>query len=1313
MSVNQFPLETYPKIENKTDLALPADTEDILAHMFAAYERVEIKAEFNSGFSGSRVLLVQPIKDRPVLQVVVKLAPIHLIQQEWQAYQRHIHERVFGVASIEGEVVCPPGSSWGGLRYPLVGGGVFKIESLYELYNKAPLKDMWHVFENRLFRHLEPIWNAHTEYADFQFQGSYDLLLPINLLIEPTSLPSDAPCYPLQPDQVGHHADHAIKSGEYVGLNGFVISEIDQTKKEITLNVPNATPAPHIPPISYRIRLKSVQNIESYHVNDTIHSISGKVLATRQELLQRYAEAALGAQIDLSGTHLTLPGNSIASLPNPLSILPDLLHATRQVNVSIIHGDLNLENVLIDPEARTVSLIDFALARQDHVMHDFLRLETGIITRLLPEELAKCPRPEEMILRLYRQLHAAATSATQFGVPEELDPALKKIFVMLVTIRKKAQQYLRGGDEWGEYYDGLTIYLLSALKFKNLTPLAKQIAFWGAATATGLRQAGFSINKAQHITWHPLATVLEEGETPFMAPPRAPHELVGHNTLLPKLKAQLLAERNQKMVALYGLPGVGKTTLAIELAHDEELLEHFKDGVLWTGLCYQPDLFALLGAWGSALGMSSEELAQLTDLRARAQAIHRKIGLRRMLLVVDDAWQSDAALAFKVGGPNCAYVLTTRQPDIAWDFASNRSQRVHELSEEDSMTLLANFVPKVVMSQPDEARALVRAAGGLPLALLLMGRYLQKAASRGTPHRLRSALKRLKQAPERLRLTQPLSLLEQPACLSAGVPLSLWKSIEISDMALDEAASQALRALSLFPAKPNSFSEEAALAITNQPIDVLDTLIDAGLLENSHTSRYTLHQAIADYATINRPDLAASQRMVSFFVNLVQTSEKKYDLLEQELNNILIALDIAFANGMSVPLIKGTNQLCHVLEVRGWYDLAETLLERVQHSAKAINDRPSLLTTLLNLGRILAAQGNYARAQTYLMEGRRVARGIDTDDRIELLRQLGIVLAKQDAYEEAERYLQEGLALARSSTSRELISDLLMNLGSVMWKRGAYQQAERHLQEGLTLARALGQPEILKQLLTALKQMNSQQGTITKAQERVALAQALNLEKINTLLVNLSTQAGERGAYQEAEAYLQEALALARTLEQPELISQLLLQLAELTSKQRKNKQSNAYFQEGLARARGMEHHWLISRTLLAWGNHQIQQHNWEQAALTFNDALETAQEVELQNFVGQAKYGLAQIAYAQGDISTARQEAKESLAILEAMAHDDATQVKEWLTKHPLPRTHHASTRFASTRAVINRLRDVATQANKRLNGLTMPSLTYNWGLV
>jgi hypothetical protein len=43
--------------------------------------------------------------------------------------------------------------------------------------------------------------------------------------------------------------------------------------------------------------------------------------------------------------------------------------------------------------------------------------------------------------------------------------------------------------------------------------------------------------------------------------------------------------------------------------------------------------------------------------------------MKRMLLVVDDAWDVRAALSFKVGGPNCAHLVTTRIPEVAIRFA--------------------------------------------------------------------------------------------------------------------------------------------------------------------------------------------------------------------------------------------------------------------------------------------------------------------------------------------------------------------------------------------------------------------------------------------------------------------------------------------------------------------------------------------------------------------------------------------------------------------------------------------------------------------
>ena len=84
---------------------------------------------------------------------------------------------------------------------------------------------------------------------------------------------------------------------------------------------------------------------------------------------------------------------------------------------------------------------------------------------------------------------------------------------------------------------------------------------------------------------------------------------------------------------------------------------HFRDGVLWAGLVRNPDVLALLGTWATALGFTSDEIAKRTTIKEGQELLKAVIGQKQILLVVDDAWQKEAALAFKVGGPNCAHLL--------------------------------------------------------------------------------------------------------------------------------------------------------------------------------------------------------------------------------------------------------------------------------------------------------------------------------------------------------------------------------------------------------------------------------------------------------------------------------------------------------------------------------------------------------------------------------------------------------------------------------------------------------------------------------
>lgn len=240
-------------------------------------------------------------------------------------------------------------------------------------------------------------------------------------------------------------------------------------------------------------------DLDDYQIGRLLSKpVVGQVTTTRAEWLLHLAHQTLGNTVDLTLERipLTRPGKIIPlplHLPNPLLKLPHILQRSLDVYISqAIHGDLNLENVLVDPDTGNIYLIDFADARCDHRFHDLLRLETGIITRLLPlalnqANLAAANSLPEAIYHLHKQLHQA-TFQLPPTQPKLLSPILEKTFAILAAIRQEAYFYLYNPENVAEYYYPLTIYLLGAMKFKNLDWQAKQVAFWSAAAVQQLLQ---------------------------------------------------------------------------------------------------------------------------------------------------------------------------------------------------------------------------------------------------------------------------------------------------------------------------------------------------------------------------------------------------------------------------------------------------------------------------------------------------------------------------------------------------------------------------------------------------------------------------------------------------------------------------------------------------------------------------------------------------------------------------------------------------------------------------------------------------------
>lgn len=800
-------------------------------------------------------------------------------------------------------------------------------------------------------------------------------------------------------------------------------------------------------------------------------------------------------------------------------------------------------------------------------------------------------------------------------------------------------------------------------------------------------------------------------EVLFLAHPKPPYRLVGRYAMLQELKAELLNDTNASLCALSGLPGVGKTALAVELAHDHEVLERFPDGVLWIDLGREPDVLSLLGTWAVALGTPLERLADLDSEVDRARAVHQAIGMRRMLLVIDDAWQLDAALSFRVGGPNCAHLLTTRSPDIARDFAEKGALVVEQLSEAGGLLLFNQLAPDVAEVNPQATQELIHAVGGLPLAIILMAKYARREASKGsTP--LQLALHRLKEAQKRLEIAQPQLLVSSHPSLPAGVSLSLRAAIEISDEALGDSARRAFYALSVFPPKSNTFSREAVAVITGESTQVLEELSASGLLEPYGPNRYTVHQTIADYVRLKPAPASTHERFVTYFVNYVEAHEKDLNALSVEEQNVLAALETGLTLAMEGAFLRGVMAIYPYLRMSGLYRVAHTWLKRAEQVARRVKDSVQLVKILGALGRINERLGDYEQAEQVYKEGLGLAQELgQRESTCTFLYRLGMLSLQLGDYEESEVhfqrsleiarrmetpevigkalsaqaslafhrgefdramiYLREGLELAYVQEDLERVIDLLSNLGAIEQRRGAYDKAQGYLLEGLKLAQEIGYQEGISNLYISLGAVAGSRGLYEDAElyykKGLVLAREWGYtENVCFLLVNLGAIVGEQGKYDLEEAYYQEALPLARQLGHYERLCHVLLNLGAVTTDRGFYDRAEGYLQEGIAIAREANERMLTCLLLNELGRLYLKRRDWRAAQAVYAEAGEIASRSDMQPCKAEALFGLAQVSFAQGDAGRASLLAQESLSIFRKTGHAGIDEVQAWLDGLP-----------------------------------------------
>ena len=548
----------------------------------------------------------------------------------------------------------------------------------------------------------------------------------------------------------------------------------------------------------------------------------------------------------------------------------------------------------------------------------------------------------------------------------------------------------------------------------------------------------------------------------------------------------------------------------------------------------------------------------------------------------------------------------------------------------------------------------------------MIGNYLRGQAYTSPTRQIAAALQRLRDANERLNVSEPQVPVEHHTSLPGDTPISLQTVIAVTDQQLAPQTRQTLYALAVFPPRPNTFSEEAALAIAACTVATLDQLTDTGLLEISGTDRYSLHQTIADYARLQLTDQLAHQRFIAYMTSFIETHRKDYASLESESSTILVTLESAHEQANATELLRAACAVAPFLLSRGLYQTAETHLLRAYHAATDLTDYYSLASILLYLGEIAWKSGNYEQAETYLQEGLDDARKLDNPERsCAILAHLGSICWKSGDYVQAEAYLQEGLELARELGNMERIGEQLDILGSIEIRRGNYERAKAYLEEGLRVARQSQEAEITCTILLNLGVMAAEQGEYTTAttyaQESLTIARQLNhREWISGSLNNLGDIASEQGNYALASRYFQEGLDIAGQIGHQEWISFLLLNLGSTARREQHFSQAESYLQESIVLAYQIGIPQIICHILNELGDLHLDQQEAEQAEQDFHKMIATAPAGGL-DLLACAQYGLARALVAQGRIAEAIQLSASSVATLENIGHRKRHEVRAW----------------------------------------------------
>jgi tetratricopeptide (TPR) repeat protein len=491
------------------------------------------------------------------------------------------------------------------------------------------------------------------------------------------------------------------------------------------------------------------------------------------------------------------------------------------------------------------------------------------------------------------------------------------------------------------------------------------------------------------------------------------------------------------IVSLSGQAGIGKTALAIHVAH--KIGGEFPDGQLYTNLrgadARGQDPAEVLAGFLRELGVDGADIPQGIDERARMY--RAQLAGRRVLVVLDNAADEAQVRPLLPGSPGCAVLVTSLSRMAA--LAGSTAVPLDLMPPGQAAELLTAIIGAArAQAEPDAVAEIARLCGYLPLALRIAGARL---ASRPA-WKVSWFATRLRDENRRLDL------------LRAG-DLEVRASFALSYRGRDEAEQRAFRMLALLAA---DFPAWNLAALTGADVDdaeqLLEQLVDAVLVDIAGVDatgliRYRLHDLLRDFAkeclSETEPEDVRRQSLAS--------------LADAYIGAARLASALVHPGGSDAATGHGQQLLAEDVvrgDPWGWF-IAEraSLVGLVEQTHTAqLWDRTWQLTQVLPVMFDWRADWrSWERTHRLALDAAR--RRADAKAEAEIMRSLGALFRELGRYDEAVTMLTQAARIFDDQADQHQWATAMRNLGDTYRYQGRLAEATEVFSAALSVFQRL------------------------------------------------------------------------------------------------------------------------------------------------------------------------------------------------------------------------------------------------------------------